>query len=376
MELFFDLVFVALVGQLAHGLHVHPSFGTLAIFVALFASVWWSWVNLTFVVDVSPQLSARRLSIVMLIAMFAVGAMAVAAPEAVGGRAWLFAAGNSLLRVLLLAIWIRMSWANGTASRVRIVAYNGVTAVIWLVSIALPAPAIYVLWTVAIVIEIVLLTVTSGAWSSLALDRMNVEHLSERFGLLVIIVLGESVLSIVAAVSDAWTLAAGIVGALGLLLTAGLAWSFFLYGVDAMTSGLEKLLEAGDARGIRDTVGFLPFLLLAGVTALSGALAEAIARPAEPLPAALAVSLGGGIALFYLTNAIIARRYGDPWGRVLRWAIPAVALPALLAVAALWLPAAASVGCGVLILAFVVTSSELASRARRLPDRQGSATIY
>ena len=87
---------------------MHPSFGTLAIFVALFASVWWSWVNLTFVVDVSPQLSARRLSIVMLIAMFAVGAMAVAAPEAVGGRAWLFAAGNSLLRVLLLAIWIRM----------------------------------------------------------------------------------------------------------------------------------------------------------------------------------------------------------------------------------------------------------------------------
>ncbi|KQR54018.1 hypothetical protein ASF88_04045 [Leifsonia sp. Leaf336] len=376
MELFFDLVFVALVGQLAHGLHVHPSFGTLAIFVALFASVWWSWVNLTFVVDVSPQLSARRLSIVMLIAMFAVGALAVAAPEAVGDRAWLFAAGNSVLRVLLLAIWIRMSWANGTASRVRIVAYNGVTAVLWLVSIALPAPAIYVLWTVAIVIEIVLLTVTSGAWSSLALDRMNVEHLSERFGLLVIIVLGESVLSIVAAVSDAWTLAAGIVGALALLLTAGLAWSFFLYGVDAMTSGLENLLEAGDARGIRDTVGFLPFLLLAGVTALSGALAEAIARPAEPLPAALAVSLGGGIALFYLTNAIIARRYGDPWGRVLRWAIPAVALPALLAVAALWLPAAVAVGCGVLILAFVVTSSELASRARRLPDRQGSATIY
>ena len=96
MELFFDLVFVALVGQLAHGLHAEPSFGTLAVFVALFASVWWSWVNLTFVVDVSPQLSRRRLSLVMLIAMFAVGALAVAAPEAVGDRAWLFAPGYGL----------------------------------------------------------------------------------------------------------------------------------------------------------------------------------------------------------------------------------------------------------------------------------------
>ena len=376
MELFFDLVFVALVGQLAHGLHTEPSFGTLAVFVALFASVWWSWVNLTFVVDVSPQLSARRLSIVMLIAMFAVGALAVAAPEAVGDRAWLFAAGNAALRVLLLVVWIGFSWSNGRASRVRILAYNGLTAVIWLVSIALPSPADYVLWAVAIVLEIVLLTATSGSWAAIALDRLNVEHLSERFGLLVIIVLGESVLSIVDAVSAAWTIAAGLVGVLGLLLTSGLAWSFFLYGVDAMTSGLERLLEAGDARTIRDTVAFLPFLLLAGVTALSGALAEGIAHPGEPLPPALAVSLGGGIALFYLTNAVIARRYGDPWRVVLRWATPAVGLSAALAVAALWLPAAAAIGCAVVILALVVASAERASRARRLLAGRGSATIY
>lgn len=376
MELFFDLVFVALVGQLAHGLHVHPSFGALGIFVVLFAAVWWSWVNLTFVVDVSPQLSSRRLSIVMLVAMFAVGALAVAAPEAIGERAWLFAAGNALLRVLLLVVWIRMAWANGTASRVRVVAYNGVTAAIWLVSIALPAPADYVLWAVAIVIEVVLLTATSGSWASLALDRLNVEHLSERFGLLVIIVLGESVLSIVAAVSDAWTIPGGVVGMLALLLTAGLAWSFFLYGVDVMRSGLEKLLEAGDARTIRDTVAFLPFLLLAGVTAMSGALAEAIAHPREPLPPALAVSLGGGIALFYLTNAIIARRFGDSWRAVLRWAAPAVGLPVVLAVAAVWLPSGVAVGCAVAILVLVVASAEVASRARRLPARRGSATIY
>jgi len=222
----------------------------------------------------------------------------------------------------------------------------------------------------------VLLTATAGRWAAIALDRLNVEHLSERFGLLVIIVLGESVLSIVAAVSDAWTVAAGLVGVLALLVTSGLAWSFFLYGVDAMTSGLERLLAAGDVRTIRDTVAFLPFLLLAGVTALSGALAAAIAHPGEPLPPALAVSLGGGIALFYLTNAIIARRFGDPWRVVLRWAVPAVGLPLLLAVAALWLPAAASIGCAVVILGVVVASAELGSRSRRLLAGRGSASIY
>ncbi|NNC11604.1 low temperature requirement protein A [Planctomonas sp. JC2975] len=341
MELFFDLVFVA-----------------------LFASVWWSWVNLTFVVNVSPELSGRRLSVLMLIAMFAVGALALAAPEAIGDRAWLFAAGNALLRILLLAVWIRMSWANGTASRIRILAYNGATAVLWLVSIVLPAPANYVLWALAIVIEILLLTLTSGSWSSLALDRLNVEHLSERFGLLVIIVLGESVLSIVAAVSATWTLAAGLVGVLGLMITSGLAWSFFLYGVDVMRSGLERLLAAGDARTIRDTVAFLPFMLLAGVTALSGALAEAIAHPGEPLPLVLAVCLGGGISLFFLTNAIIARRFGDAWRSVLRWAVPAVVLPLLVIIVGVVIPAAAAVACATAILAFVVVSAEVSARRR------------
>ncbi len=39
--MFFDLIFVALVGQLAHPLHEHPSVGDLT-FTVLFASVWWS----------------------------------------------------------------------------------------------------------------------------------------------------------------------------------------------------------------------------------------------------------------------------------------------------------------------------------------------
>ena len=318
MELFFDLVFVALVGQLAHGLHEHPRFPAIGVFLVLFAAVWWSWGNLTFVVNVSTQLTRRGLSVVMLAAMFAVGAMAVAAPEAIGERAWLFAAGNAAIRIVLLAVWVRLSWRDGVGARIRLASYNGVTALLWLVSIWLPSPVDYVLWAAAIALEVILLVTTASHWASGRFESLNVEHLSERFGLLVIIVLGESVLSVVAAVSEAWTVAAGVVGFLALLVASGLAWSFFLFGVDVMRSGLERLRERRDVRGIRDTVAFLPYLLLAGVTALSAALAEAIAHPFAPLPLALAVCLGGGIALFYLTNAVIARRYGDPLPAVLR----------------------------------------------------------
>ncbi|WP_431279513.1 low temperature requirement protein A [Leifsonia poae] len=373
MELFFDLIFVALVGQLAHGLHVEPTLGSLALFFALFASVWWSWVNLTFAVNVMPELSRRQLSLVMLASMFAVGAIAVAAPEAVTERAWLFAAGNALLRFVLLGLWIRQSWRLGAASRIRILVYNGATAVLWLVSIWLPHPVDFVLWTVAIVLEVVLLVASGPRWAAGILRRLNVEHLSERFGLLVIIVLGESVLSTAAALDAAWTVAAGITAALGLVVASCLAWSFFIYGVDAMQNGLEVLLERGDLRTIRDTVGFLPFLLVAGVTVISGALSIAIAHPDDVLPVASAISFGGGIALFYFTNAVISRRYGDTWPHVLSWAVPAVGLPIVLVFVGLVVPALVTTICAVAILAFVVAWSEIAARRRARAARAVAA---
>lgn len=371
MELFFDLIFVALVSQLAHGLSHEPTFGTLLLFLALFATVWWSWVNLTFTVNVSPELSRRALGVVMLSSMFAVGAIAVAAPEATGDRAWLFAAGNATLRLVLLALWIRRSWSTGGASRIRVLAYNGGTAALWLISIALPHPFDFALWALAIAIEVALLVASASRWAGVTIDRINVAHLSERFGLLVIIVLGESVLTTVDALDSAWTVPSGITAALALLIASLLAWSFFHYGTEAMEAGLTALRAAGNFRAIRDTVGFLPYLVVSGVTVISGALAIAIAHPGHPLPAVSAVSLGGGIALFFLTNAFISRRFGRTWAAVLRWAIPAVVLPLILIGVALVVPAWLSTLIAVLILGLVVTSSE---RATRLAAVHGSGS--
>jgi low temperature requirement protein LtrA len=359
MELFFDLIFVALVGQLAHGLHEHPGVVELLIFLALFGSVWWAWVNLTFAVNIMPELSRRQLSVIMLAAMFAIGAIAVAAPEATRERAWLFAAGNALIRILLLTLWVRFRWATG--SRWRVVTYNGATAVLWLVSIGVPAPAGFILWAVAIMIEIALLLGSTRAMAALMLDRVNIEHLTERFGLLVIIVLGESVLSTVATLNEHWTLSSGLTSALGLVIASLLAWAFFIYSAEAMREGLEGLRAARNFATIRDTVGFLPFLLVAGVTVISGALAVAISDPEEALPPASAISLGGGIALFYATNAIISLRFGAPVGRVLRWALPAVVLPVALVFVGLALPARWTIVAAVMILLIVVTSTEVSA---------------
>ena len=366
MELFFDLIFVALVGQLAHGIHEHPSTSTLLLFVALFASVWWSWVNLTFAVNVMPWLTRRQLSAVMLAAMFAVGAIAVAAPEATGERAWLFAAGNAALRLVLLGLWVTQSWSSGgTASHIRVLVYNGLTAVIWLVSIWVPQPWNFMLWGLVIVVEVALLITSSRSWAARVLPNMNTEHLSERFGLLVVIVLGESVLTGVGALNESWSVAAGIAAILGLGVIALLAWSFFIYGTDAMSEGLERLREAGDFRGIRTTVGFLPFLIVVGVTAISGAISSAIQHPDEPLPQASAIALCGGIAIFYATNALVSLRFGRSLREVLGWAIPALVLALALGLVTMVADGAVAIGAAAAVLVVIVTIAE--ARSRRQP---------
>ena len=171
-------------------------------------------------------------------------------------------------------------------------------------------------------------------------------------------------LAIVVALDEVWTTEAGLTAILGLGTIALLAWSFFMYGTETMRDGLEGLRVAGDFRAIRDTVGFLPFLIVVGVTAISGALGIAIHHPEEPLPLASGISLCGGIAVFYLTNAIISVRFGRPVGGVLRWALPALALTALLSVAAAVLPAGATILCAVVVLTFIVGSAELSDRRR------------
>ena len=46
LELFFDLVFVVAIAQLADGLAEDPSLRGFLIFAGLFVAVWWAWVGL------------------------------------------------------------------------------------------------------------------------------------------------------------------------------------------------------------------------------------------------------------------------------------------------------------------------------------------
>ncbi|BAS12253.1 uncharacterized protein RA0937 [Arthrobacter sp. Hiyo8] len=204
MELFFDLVFVAFVGQLARGIHGDPGWAEFGTFVLLFFPAWWAWVNIVSVVNLLPGLSSRALGVAMLAAMAAASIMAAAAPGAFGERAWAFSLANAAIRVVLLILWLYQHRENSAEFPWRIWIYNGGTAVLWLLSASLPLHIAVVLWATAIVVEIGMMALSARLWPDRGIAGINIEHASERLGLFVIIVLGESIFTIVTEVSDDW----------------------------------------------------------------------------------------------------------------------------------------------------------------------------
>jgi len=369
-ELFFDLVFVVAVSVLARGLHGDPGAADFGKFVVLFFPAWWAWANLMVTVNVFGSANPRTQAM-LLGAMPALGLMAAASPEGLGSRAWAYALGAAWVRVMFFLLWWgRARREESTLPLWRPVLYGLVTAGLWAVSAALPAPARFVLWGLAILLEVVLLVIRTGLTEGFY-SELSVEHLVERIGLFVVIVLGESVFTVVATLADHFTAASGAAAALGFVVVAELAMIFFVWGTAGAARGLEKAQRRRATGAIRDTVMYLPFVLVSGITVIAAALGTAVAEPDHHLPPGARWALCGGILAFYTANAAIALRYGDGVRTVLGWYAPCLVLtPGVLLPACLLLPAWAAVAFAA---GLVFLLAKLSKFRRRKAARAASA---
>ncbi|MEP6479694.1 MAG: low temperature requirement protein A, partial [Rhodoglobus sp.] len=208
--------------------------------------------------------------------------------------------------------------------------YSAATALIWIASIWVPQPAQYFVWAATIVIEIALLGIRRVGGLRLLMDQMALDHLAERMGLFTLIVLGESLIVTVTGVSDQWTAIVGATAVLGFVLIGSIAWTFLIQTTVAIEHGLRGLRERRDARGMRDTVMYLPYFLVVGITLLSTGLGTAVSHPEHPLPIGAAVALGGGLGLYYVTNLVVGMRYGQLTVGALVWTLASAAVALLL----------------------------------------------
>jgi low temperature requirement protein LtrA len=226
LELFFDLVFVAAVGQLANGLAAHPTFDRFLAYIGLFVPVWWAWMGFTFYANRfdTDDLPYRLLT---LLGMFVVAVVASTVSGALDGHTTAFVGAYVAVRASLLVLYERARRHVEEARRLATtfeLAF-GAAGAVWLVSLAFAAPWRYLVWCVAVGLE---LGAPLLAWRQLPRAPIHPRHIPERFGLLTLIVLGESVLAVVLGANQvSWTAASTAAAAVGFLAAASLWWIYF-----------------------------------------------------------------------------------------------------------------------------------------------------
>jgi low temperature requirement protein LtrA len=328
LELFFDLAFVLVVAQLAGGLRGHVSLHGAAVYAGLFTTVWWSWAG--------AALYANRFDhddvvyrLYTLAGMAAAIGLAASADGATGHLRTEFAGCQLVLHVILVLQYLR-AYRHVPDTRPVVSLYLAGTAggaVLWAVSLFVPAPAAFVLWGAAVAGEVVVPLLATRAGPAVGL---HLDHLLERFALFVILVLGESVAGVARGIVTArWSGTALVVAALTFVLTAALWWSYF----DLAGARAKRLLrEAGGERSRRQhdvyVFGQLPLTLALAAVGAGVQLAVQQSMAGEA-PLGTRVLLAGGVAVYLaaasLTNSGMSRRSRRGWW----WVLCAAAIAAV-----------------------------------------------
>ncbi len=371
LELFFDLAYVLVVIELADAFYSDLTWRGAATFAALFGALWLSWVGIT--------LYANRFDtddvvfrLAKLTAMLGVAGCAAAASAATTSYSTPFVVCFLITRVVLLLLHVR-AWHHVEEARPTVAVYLGANALsvtLWAASLAVGGSARWALWAVAVAVDV--------AGPIIATKRgdktpLHMEHLPERFGLFIILVLGEAVGGAVTGVHDAkWVGTSVAVAAVSFVMTAALWWNYF--DVTASHSG-DELQESDeqdsetegaetDERHDLFVYGHLPLAL--GIVMAGVGIEELVLHPNDAQPSAGGWVLVGALALYLLGSALILGGTRRTWRAVWPW--PTAALPIIFLIAlpghnsALLLVGALAAVCVVLAVLGTLRPASMAPR--------------
>jgi low temperature requirement protein LtrA len=295
LELFFDLVFVFALTQVTELMSENPTWEGLGQGMLVMTALWWAWGAYAWLTNyIAADEGVERLLMFGVMGAMLIAALAV--PHAFGDDALLFAIAYALARWLHIFLFAEANEDIDTGQ-----------AIVRLARTALPAPVLLIVagfvddGTARALIWIVALTIDLAGPLVFGVRgfRVSARHFAERFGLIVIIALGESIVAIGAGVSS--DLDAGIIAAAvcGLVVSCALWWAYF--DVWAIITETRFRQARGHTRILiaRDVYSYLHLPMTAGVVLIALGIKKTIGDVDEPLKVAPAVALFGGIALYY-----------------------------------------------------------------------------
>jgi low temperature requirement protein LtrA len=361
LELLFDLVFVYAITAVSESIVHRLSLLGLAQGLVVMALIWFGWAAYAWLGN-QARADEGPLRVSMFLAMGGFFIVALTIHEAYddlpGGLPGpvVFVVAYAVVRLAHLVIyWVAAGDDDGLRKAIQHSLVTTLVALAFLfVGAFVSADARLAVWTVAVLIDYVGIFVGGAEGWRVAAPG----HFAERHGLVVIIAIGESVVSVAVAISHSaidWTLLTGAL--LGIALAIALWRTYF----NAIAVGLEhRLREAtGDdrTRMARDAFTYLHLPPVVGIVLLAVGLRIMLEiaglHEAAPhhVPDMGMVALYGGAAVYLLSlSALRWRMMGAP-------SVPRIVTAAWLVVVGLVL---ASTNVDPLVNVGVVTGSFLA----------------
>jgi low temperature requirement protein LtrA len=303
-ELFFDLVFVFAFTQVATLLANDPTFAGMGRGVLVLAALWWAWTAyawLTNTVDPEEGVVGAAL-LVALIAMF-VAALVV--PDVFDGEGVLFGAAFVVVIAMHLALYALAGRGNRDllAAVLRLAPWTLLGAALILAAGLMDGARIW-LWVAAIVCTYVGAAVSgSTGW------QLHPSHLAERYGLVLIIALGEAFISIGIGATGIGIGPGEVVAAILGILVATAFWLAYFDFFAIRGERMLRDLEGPDRVALaRDAYAYAHFPMIVGIVLFAFAMKTVVGHVGDELDSVAAFALCGGSALYLLTYSAIRMR--------------------------------------------------------------------
>lgn len=309
VELLWDLVFVFAVTEVSSLMSHDLTWGWFARSMLVLALVWWAWSAFVWAAN-AQNATSGTVRACLLISTAVIFITGLSVPGAFGRDGTVFAVSYAIVRFLHLALYADAS-RKGNASWSAIAGFAVTVAIGMALLIAgsfAHGGTRIALWAAAVAIDY-----AGPAWLTRerlrGLQRVAVAHFAERYGLFVIICLGESIVAIgLGAAAGHPHLGAQLITAvtLALLITIGMWWTYF----DRYAATAEERLREHDdpVLAAADGYSYLHLLIVAGIITFAVGARVLVRHFGVSIPDAPRLALCGGVALYLVGHIGFRRR--------------------------------------------------------------------
>jgi low temperature requirement protein LtrA len=321
-EVFFDLVFVFAFIRVMTFMAQSPTPLMLAQGLVLLLLLWWPFTNYAWLANqVRADVGLVRAGLVVVMAAIFVAALVIPHAWRHGRQTVAAPLTLALVYIVIRAVFLALVWhisAGTPRLRAQLPFRIIPIAVAWtalLLGAVLGGATQTLLWAAAFLVDGV-----GGLFVAVFVGRAPLpspSHFAERHGLLLIIALGESLISVGAGAGSAVTRWPVLIAALlALTMALSLWWLYFENAAASAGRALARIPEPDRTRTGGSAYSLAHFLLIAGIIYLALGIQMVLAHLAHhpprhaagtPLDWASTTALFGGPALYLIGRALFLR---------------------------------------------------------------------